>query len=129
MQETNIKGINEIDHIFYDFLYENFGEKPSQIKTYMYDNMLTIFAADCFHPGELNFLNIGENWRFVHEVKIKEFDTVKTELRRILEEKTGCNIKRIFSIIEKNGLRFILIVFKENLENRFELEKSEKKQY
>ena len=124
MHKTEIIGGNETGNIVYAFLNENFGEKPTQIKTYMFGNILTIFAADCFHPGELNYINIGENWRIVHDIKTKEFDTVKAIWKSIVEEKTGLNIKSIYSIIEKNGFRFILIVFMEDLNNRIQLKES-----
>ena len=106
----------EIENIYKKLLDEQLGEKISDIIVSIFKNMLSIQAQSCLTPGEQNLIKDEKNWPLLSEIKTRAFESIKPLLIKSLEEKTNCRIKRMHSFIDKQGLRYELIAFDQNIE-------------
>lgn len=78
--------------------------------------MLSIHAEYCFTSYEQNLIKDEKNWQLLREIKTRTFESIKPILIKSLEEKTNCRIKRMHSFIDKQGFRYELITFEQNIE-------------
>ena len=106
----------EIENIYKNLLDEQLGEKISDIFVSIFNNTLSIQAENCLTPGEQNLIKDEKNWRLLSEIKTRAFESIKPLLIKSLEEKTNCRIKRMHSFIDKQGFRYELITFEQNIE-------------
>lgn len=106
----------EIENIYKNLLDEQLGEKISDIFVSIFNNTLSIQAENCLTPGEQNLIKDEKNWQLLSEIKTRAFESIKPLLIKSLEEKTNCRIKRMHSFIDKQGFRYELITFEQNIE-------------
>ena len=78
--------------------------------------MVSIQSENCLSPGEQNLIMDEKNWQLLSEIKTRALESIKPLLIRSLEEKTNCRIERMHSFIDKQGFRYELITFNQNIE-------------
>jgi uncharacterized protein YbcI len=116
MNKTESVFKTEVENIYKDLLAEQWGERIKIVMTSILDNTLSIQAESCLTPGEQNLIQDEKSWHLLNEMKTRAFEIIKPLLINSLEEKTNCRIKRVHSFIDKQGFRYELITFSQNIE-------------
>lgn len=107
----------KISALVADFLKQQLGEHAGSVETFLSGNLVTVYARDCFSPGEQALASNESDWRLFHQFKSQQFDSVKFLLKERLEEITGCEVCDIVSAIGPNGMRFEAITLDKNIDN------------
>lgn len=108
----------KIGNLVANFLKVQFGENVASVKTFLLGSVVTVCATNCLAPAERNFVQNQKNWNLFQELKARQFTQVESLLKKQLAEITGCEVLNIYSLVGQDGVRFEIITFSENLENR-----------
>ncbi|MCG8605736.1 DUF2294 domain-containing protein [bacterium] len=116
MKEYKAKLEDKVSRLVHEFQSQQLGERASSVKTVLFGDVLSILARDCLSRGERDFVADDSNWRLLQENKSRAFEMVKDKLVSKLEDALGCKITNVYSVIDKSGIRFELVILNENLE-------------
>lgn len=118
MAKSKAEMEEKIGNLVADFLKVQFGENVASVKTFLLGSVVIVCATNCLAPAERNFVRNQKNWNLFQELKARQFTQVELLLKKQLVEITGCEVLNIYSIVGQDGVRFEIITFSENLENK-----------
>jgi uncharacterized protein YbcI len=108
----------EISDVFCRFLREQLGEHATSVQTFLSENMLTVRALDCLAPAEQQCARNQQHWKLIQETKMLEFNKVKPVLLKTLAQVTSCEVVKISSLFEQDGVRLEVVTLSDNLERK-----------
>jgi uncharacterized protein YbcI len=107
----------QISNLFANFLKEQLGEQATSVTTILSNNTLTIRATNCLPPAEQNLVQNKKHWGLLQEVKLRQFEKVKSVLKKQMERVCDCQILNIYSIVAQDGVRLEVFTLSENIED------------
>ena len=117
MKKLKTEVEEQISNLFVNFLKEQLGEQATSVTTILSNNMFIIRATNCLPPGEQNLVQNKEHWDLLQEVKVRQFEKVKSGLKKQMERVCDCKILNIYSIVAQDGVRFEVFTLSENIED------------
>ncbi len=109
----------QISAVISNFLQSQLGEKASSVKTLLAGNTLAVGASDCLTPAESKLTQDEKDWMLLQNFKAQQFDYARPVLEQYLEELTGCKVVSIVTTVGKDGMRFEMVIFNEDVEEKF----------
>lgn len=109
-----------INTLMTNFLQSQLGERASTVRTLLAGNAIAVRATDCLTPVEKQLAQNESDWHLLQHFKTQQFGHVQPMLKQKLEEVTGAEVLNIVSSVDKEGLRFEVFTFKEDLEKRLQ---------
>ena len=100
------------------FLQSQLGESATSVFTLLAGNTVAVRAHDCLTPVEKQLAQNESDWRLLQHFKTQQFEHVQPMLKRKLEEVTGAEVLHIVTTVGKDGLRFEVVTFSEDLERK-----------
>lgn len=101
-----------------NFLQAQMGETASSVQAFLTGNTLAVRAADCLTPAEHKLAQEESGWQLLLDFKAQQFEQARGVLKTGLEELTGCEIATIVTALSKDGSRFAMVTFLENMEQK-----------
>lgn len=108
-----------ISAVVLNFLQSQLGENASTVLTLLAGNAVAVRALDCLTPVEKQLAQNETDWSLLQHFKAQQFGHVQPMLKQKLEEITGTEVLNIVSSVDKDGLRFEIFTFKDDLERNF----------
>jgi len=109
----------EISKAVVAFEREFMGRGPTEVKTYLMQDMVLIRLKGVLTPAESQLIK-AEGVELLKQVRTKLLETGRNLLKKSVGELTGCEVVSMHSDLStKTGERVIIFVLSENLEVRF----------
>ncbi len=102
------------------FLQSQLGENATTVLTLLAGNAVAVRATDCLTPVEKQLAQNESDWTLLQHFKAQQFSHVQPMLKQKLEEVAGAEILNIVTTVDKEGLRFEVFTFKEDLESKLQ---------
>ena len=93
-------------------LQEYMGERSVKAYSAFFNNALTICLTDVFSPAEEHFAVNRDNMECIQSLKGRQFDAIKPQLSRDIQEVCGEKIREVNSFVTENAERFVVIHFR-----------------
>lgn len=120
MSKTKTEIELQISAVISNFLQSQLGEKASSVNAILAGNTLAVSAADCLSPAESKLAQNEQDWKLLQNFKAQQFEHARPVLERNLEELTGCKVVSIVTTVGKDGMRFEMVLFNEDVERKFQ---------
>ncbi|MCG3118552.1 MAG: hypothetical protein ALAOOOJD_00772 [bacterium] len=117
MHKSKAELEREISACVSDFLLTQLGESARSVTTSLAADTATVRATNCLSPGERLLVRDEQGWRLFQEFKNQQFEKVKANLQKRLEQITASKVLNIVSVLEQNGIRFELVTLNRNFDN------------
>lgn len=102
------------------FLQSQLGESATPVLTLLAGNTVAVRAHDCLTPVEKQLAQNESDWRLLQHFKAQQFEHMQPMLKHKLEEVTGAEVLHIVTTVGKDGLRFEVVTFSEDLESKLQ---------
>lgn len=100
------------------FLQSQLGEPASSVHAVLTGNMLAVRATDCLTPAERKLAQEENGWELLQNYKAQQFDYAQPVLKDELEELLGCEVTCIVTALSRDGIRFEMVTFIEDVEQK-----------
>lgn len=100
------------------FLQSQLGEAASSVQAVLSGNTLAVRATDCLTPAERTLAQEESGWHLLQNYKAQQFDHAQPVLKDQLEGLLGCEIADIVTALSKDGVRFEMVTFSEDVEHK-----------
>lgn len=100
------------------FLQSQLGEAASSVQAVLTGNTLAVRATDCLTPAERTLAQEENGWDLLQNYKAQQFDYAQPLLKDELEELLGCEIASIVTALSKEGIRFEMVTFIDDVEQK-----------
>ena len=119
MQRTKGQVEAEISKAIVAFEREYMGRGPTQIKTYILQDMVLVRLAGVLTPAEEQLVRI-EGVELLKQVRAKLLESGRSLMDEFIRRITGCEVVSIHADLStRTGERMILFTLDTNLEQRF----------